>query len=103
MFENIFAKGQFILQHINAPYRISKYSTDYFKKAKIDVLERPFDPPDLNPIENLFKFSSGEYIQVNTIYIYYWIKRSYLNTWNEITPNEYEALVNSIPNRLENV
>ena len=91
-----------IFQQDNDPKHRSKLLQEYFKKAKIKVLEWPSQNPDLNPIEHLWeeldrRARTQNYSNLMTFF------KVLQEEWNEIPKNRIKNLVASMPRRCQAV
>jgi DDE superfamily endonuclease len=90
-----------IFQQDNAPTHKSKWTTDWFSRNKVRVLDWPARSPDLNPIENLWGimtrsvYAKGrQYSHVNDLRV------AIQMAWNSITLQTLRNLIDSMKNRI---
>lgn len=93
---------RYIFQQDNDPKHTSKKAQLFFKKSKVNVMEWPPQSPDLNPIEHLWgtlkrAVYSSPSSSINQL------KVKVQEEWDLIDPGVTEALVNSMPRRLQAV
>lgn len=92
----------FILQQDNAPIHKSRMIAKYLRDLDQETIDWPPQSPDLNPLENLW-----HYLKQNmTIDIGRQSSETFAeikNIWDQIPKEILENLVNSIPDRLQEV
>ncbi len=96
--------GNYIFQQDNAPCHRAKNTQIWFEMNGIDVMSWPSRSPDLNPIENLWGmlarivYEGGK--QYNSISD---LKSSIISSWERITTEYLENLIDSMPKRMDAV
>ena len=96
-------KDNFIFQQDNAPCHTSKYTKEYFKKKKINLMVWPPNSADLNPIENLWMVLKRK-IHGKGITNKQSLVLTTINAWNELKNDPIlKKLVNSMPKRVNEV
>ena len=94
--------SNYVFQQDNDPKHTSGAVQNFLKKKKVKVLDWPSQSPDLNPIENLwFKLKRDIHQEKCT-------KKTELaavmkKCWSMITPEYCEALIESMPRRMDKV
>ena len=90
-----------IFQQDNNPKHTSKKAKQWFEEHRIQLLDWPAQSPDLNPIEHLWKLlkrkiydydNSAEGVNES------WDRAA--KAWLEITPEEVQNLIESMPRRI---
>jgi len=97
------AKQDFLFQQDNCPIHVSKESLQFFKEARVKLLDWPPYSPDLNIVENVWSMLSSDIYRQGTIKnlkelgsrIYESVSR-----FNETKSAEVLQLYNSMPSRL---
>lgn len=92
----------FIFQHDNDPKHTSKFVKGFLIDNNVRVLEWPAQSPDLNPIEHvwgLIKYKMNGIVHKNKNDL----KASITRFWNEITPEECNKLIRTMPKRIREV
>ena len=99
-----FPDGNGIFQEDNAPPHRAKVAVAARRNAKIVTLEWPAQSPDLNPIENIWaemkmmvrrRTPPPPNVKV--------LERYVKDTWNDLPPEYYKKLIDSMPRRIEAV
>lgn len=89
-----------VFQQDNAPCHKSKYSTAWFAKHNITVMDWPPGSPDLNPIERLWAIIKQKLEDQNPSNLTD-LKEKILKIWEEIPYETLESLIQSMPSRIE--
>lgn len=95
---------QWVFQQDNAPIHSASSSIHWFQERKVRVLDWPSRSPDLNPIENLWGtlvrkvYSNGKQYESRGELI-----SAITSAWREISVEELQDLVESMPKRLVEV
>ena len=74
--------NEYIFQQDNDPKRTSKLAKQFFANKNINLLERPSQSPDLNPIENLWSIIKGKVAEKCCDNVQS-LKVEILRVWNE--------------------
>lgn len=91
----------YVFMQDNASVHKSKSTMEWLAKADIKVMEWPSRSPDLNPIENLWGilvrkvYKDGR--QFSSISE---LKSAILDAWDDLGPETFQKLVQSMPNRV---
>ena len=91
---------RFNFQHDNDPKHTATMSTQWLKEKKVNVLSRPSQSPDLNPIENLWnelKTAVHKWSPTNLNELEQFCKEE----WENIAKSRCAKLVETNPNRLK--
>ncbi|KAI4893841.1 hypothetical protein NFI96_024801, partial [Prochilodus magdalenae] len=94
--DQLYGDADFIFQQDLAPAHSAKATSTGFKDHGIPVLNWPANPPDLNPIENLWgivKRKMGYARPSNAEQL----KATIRATWALMTPEQCHKLINSVP------
>ncbi len=97
-------KEEVIFQHDNDPKHKSKLVQEWLSNQEFDVLSWPAQSPDLNPIENLWsevKRKLNKFKSPPKGILELWERIE--STWNEITVQTCQNLINSMPRRVMDV
>lgn len=89
-------------QQDNAPCHKTRLISDWLAQKHIRTLDWPAQSPDLNPIENIWDHIDRE-IHDKTINNLNELWEAVLGAWNRISEEYLEVLINSMPNRIDNV
>jgi hypothetical protein len=93
-----------IFQQDNDPKHTSKLATKFLQDQGINVLDWPAQSPDLNPIEHLWeclKQMMNSYGHPPSGVFELWDRAA--EKWGEITQEQCQTLIESMPSRLEAV
>lgn len=94
----------YIFQQDNASIHASRATKEFLSSRNIPVLDWPAISPDLNPIENIWGILSKRvYLngrQFNTVKE---LRKSVQDEWDKLEPEMLRKLVDSMPNRLQQV
>lgn len=93
---------RFTFQQDNDPKHTSKVAKNYFKKAKVKLLEWPPQSPDLNPIENLWSILD-EKVKLDNRKNKNELFQQLTDAWINIPAETTQKLVESMPRRLRAV
>lgn len=101
----VFPQNNFIYQQDNCPVHTARTVTNWMQQHNIRVLPWASCSPDINPMENMWglvvkKMVSGNNFRPQNVE-QLWERIQ--EVWNELTPDYTEALVASVPRRLQNV
>ena len=91
-----------ILLHDKATVHTSKLTSNYLNRNNVNTITLPGCSPDLNPIENIFadlkrKLSKENISSVKDL------EKQIRNFWSKLQKPYLTKLVNSMPNRLQEV
>jgi len=89
-------------QQDNDPKHTSWWATQWFSDNNIQVIERPAQSPDLNPIEHLWHHLKSKLQQYGTPpkgvhELWERVEKE----WNEISPEVCQTLIESMPRRVK--
>lgn len=101
---NSFEDDNWIFQQDNAPIHNAKANLTWFKQQKVKLLKWPPLSPDLNPIENLWGLLVRRvYSGGRQFYTKNELKTAILKAWDEVSLDQLNNLVKSMPNRIYEV
>ena len=89
----------FVLQQDNASPHVSALSRHFFDREKVEVLDRPAQSPDLNPVENLWAIIEKKFAPQKRTSSADWKERVAV-VWEDIDQELVVELVRSMPNRI---
>ena len=98
------SKDDFIFQQDNDSKHTSRLASKWFEDHRIEMLDWPVQPPDLNPIEHLWchlKWRLSEYEEVPVSMHELWTRIE--QEWNAIPVDECLKLIESMPRRISAV
>lgn len=93
-----------VFQQDNAKAHVAKTSILWFKSAGITLFPHPASSPDLNPIESIWSMLKDiirRRPRMPTSILE--LKQAILDAWEEITVEDINACIRSMPNRLKAV
>jgi transposase len=92
-----------MFMHDNAPCHTAKKVSKFLKEKDVDVITWPGNSPDLNPIENAWKVMKSRVRRLATSNLEE-LKKEIVRVWiEEMSPEYFEKLSDSMPRRLEEV
>ena len=91
-----------ILLHDKATVHTSKLTSNYLNRNNIKTITLPGCSPDLNPIENIFSDLKKQLARENISSVK-GLEKRIRNFWSKLQKPYLTKLVNSIPNRLQEV
>ncbi|KAF7689929.1 Transposable element Tcb1 transposase [Cucumispora dikerogammari] len=92
--------SNFIFQQDNAPAHTARHTASWFRKNSVNVLNWFAQPPDLNPIENIWSFLELkllDYTFSNKKILF----KKITELWYEISNNYLKKLIESMRERIE--
>lgn len=96
-----FRRLKFTYQQDNATIHVSRSTKDWFNQHRVDLMDWPACSPDCNPMENfwgiLVRKVYAENRQFESLAA---LKATILECWTQITIENIQSLVNSMPNRI---
>ena len=92
-----------IFMHDGAPCHKAKVVTSYLKNEKVEVIQWPGNSPDRNPTENLWKILKDKIAEKQPTSTKHLCEMITLVWVTEITRAYCQALVHSMPSRIEAV
>ncbi len=100
--DQLFKDADFIFQQDLAPAQTAKRTKSWLNDHGVDVLDWPANPPDLNPIQNLWgivkrKMRNKRPKNADEM------KATVKESWASIPPQQCHKLITSMPRRLEAV
>ena len=98
--------AKFIFQHDNASPHSCKFTQEFLKKKKIDVLPWPPQSPDLNPIEDIWGIMSKEVYKNGRTYLTeesLWeaVQQSFCNLKESLFQKLYQSMTRRLIKILE--
>ena len=91
-----------ILLHDKATVHTSKLTSNYLNRNNIKTITLPGCSPDLNPIENVFSDLKRKLARENISSVK-GLEKRIRNFWSKLQKSYLTKLVNSMPNRLQEV
>ena len=89
-----------VFQHDNDPKHTSKTTIALLKRLRVKVIDWPSMSPDLNPIEHLWEILKRK-VEVCKVSNICQLHDVVMEEWKSIPVATCEALVNSMPRRIE--
>lgn len=97
---NVLYPDGFIFQQDNASPHTSFESAVFFAENNIDVMNWPANSPDLNPIENCWFVIKQKVEALGPTNLVNW-RRTINKVWDNLDPDYLQALISSMPRRIE--
>ena len=94
--------GDFIFQQDSASCHTSKATKTWLKENQVQLLPWPSNSPDLNPIENIWGLMKKR-LEILVPKDQSELEKMTRHVWYNITQEECQNLVESMPNRLRDV
>lgn len=97
----VFGGRDWTFQQDNAPCHTSRFTSNYFLRNRIRVLDWPPQSPDMNPIEHLWDELERRIMKKPKATSLDDLYTKLAEVWYEIPPEVCENLVDSMPRRIE--
>ena len=91
-----------VFQHDNDPKHTSKMTNALLKRSRVKVMDWPSMSPDVNPIEHLWGILKRK-VEVFKVSNICQLRDVVMEEWKSIPVATSEALVNSMPRRVQTV